>query len=104
MGMFVLLVLMRRVFMLMAAMLPAVLMVMHMGIADMGVLMRMFVEMLVLMGVFMLMAMNHLLVNMLMTVGVRVPVGVQMLVSVLTFHGLNLPVKKASLPGAIGLI
>jgi hypothetical protein len=121
MGVVMFLVLMSRVFVLMAAVLPGVLMVMHMGITDMGVLMGVFMEVLMRMGMFMLVKMNHLLVNMLMgvfgvpmlvcvrfltvdmpvtvfmAVDMGMSVGVQMLVFVLSFHG-GLPWRKIFFP------
>jgi hypothetical protein len=116
MGVVMFLVFMSRVFVLMAAMLPGMLMVMYMCITGMVMLMRMFMKMLMRMDMFMLVEMNHLLVNMLMGVfGVPMFVGVsltmdmpmavlmavdmgmlmrmQMLVFVLAFHG-DLPGKN----------
>ena len=80
------LVFMRRVFVLMAAVLPGVLMVMYMGITGMGMLMGMLMNMLMFMRVLMLMRMFFLTVDMLMAVHVRMFVGMQMFVFVLAFH------------------
>jgi hypothetical protein len=65
--------LMRRMLMLMAAMLSGMLMVMHMGVFCMSMLMGMLVQMLVRVRVSMLMQVDNLLMLMLMTV--KFPMG-----------------------------
>jgi hypothetical protein len=60
--------LVRRVLMLMTAVLPSVAVVVHMGIVYMGMFMGMLVQMLMCVRMVMLMQVNHFLVLVFMTV------------------------------------
>jgi hypothetical protein len=85
---------MRRMFMVMAAMLSGMLMVMHMGIFGMSVLVRMLVQMHMSVRVRMLMRMDYLFMMMLMAVHMGMLMRVQMLVFVFSFHD-RLPLKDS---------
>ena len=76
MGVFMLLVFMRRVLMFMRTMLPGMIMVMHMRVHGMGMLMGMLVQVFVYVGVPMLMRVDFVPVRMFMAVRVRMFMGV----------------------------
>ena len=84
--------------MIMRTVLPGVLMLVHLGIARMGMLMGMFMEMLMEMlmsvGVGVLMEMDFVPMPVLMAVHVGMLMGVQMLMFVLAFHGCLLLLEK----------
>lgn len=88
MGVIVLLVVMRRVFMLVTAVFPAVIMIMAMAVAAVGMFMSVFVDVLVDVNVLVWMHVHLFAVP----VPVFMPVGmlmrVQVLVFVVSFHGL----------------
>ena len=85
---------MSGVLMIMRTVLPGVLMLVHLGIARMGMLMGMFMEMLMSVGVGVLMQMDFVPMPVLMAVHVGMLMGVQMLMFVLAFHGCLLLLEK----------
>jgi hypothetical protein len=72
MGMFMFLLIMRRVLMLVGAVLPGVAVIMDVGISGMFVGMGMLVNVLVDVGMSVLVGVNHLFMLMLMVVGMQV--------------------------------
>jgi|GEM_PF-6926715 len=82
---------MGRMFMLMRAMLAAVLMVMHMDVTGMRVGVRMFMHVFMLMNVSMFVSMNHLAMAMLMSMYVGMLMIMQVSMFVSPFHYFLLP-------------
>lgn len=84
--------------MIMGPMIAGVSMVVPVGSATVGVLVEMFMQVLVAMSMDVFVAVNLDIMGMLMVVCVRVVVGVQMLVFVLSFHNSSSSVLFVRLP------
>jgi hypothetical protein len=86
--------LMRRMFVLMGAMLPGVVMIMHVRILDVAVLMRMFMDVFVNVRVGVFVGVHRAPMGVLMAMSMGMLMGMQMPVFVFADHNRILPPEK----------